>query len=75
MAAMFDLCQANERRGDTPSHVNVTCQHVMFTAHEKCEPLRNLLYMKVNMLTVLKHMVIATDGPISQLPTLVTTFY
>ena len=35
---------ANERRGDTPNHVKVTCRHVMFTADEKCQPLRNLLY-------------------------------
>ena len=44
MATAFDLRLANERRGDTPNYVKVTSRHVMFTADEKCQPLRNLLY-------------------------------
>ena len=43
METKFDL--ANERRGDTPNHLEVTCRHVMFTADKKCQPLRNLLHM------------------------------
>ena len=45
VATAFDLRLADERRGDTPDHVKVTCRHVMFTANEKCQPLRNLLYI------------------------------
>ena len=45
MATTFDLRLTNERRGDTPNHVKVTCRHVMFTADEKCQPLRNSLYV------------------------------
>ena len=25
---------------NTPNHMKVMCQHVMFTTHEKCQPLR-----------------------------------
>ena len=48
MATTFDSHKANERRGDTSNHVKVTCQHVMFTADEKCQPLRNLLYLDMD---------------------------
>ena len=50
MTTTFDLHLANERRGDTPNHVKVTCRHVMFTADEKCQPLRNLLYVTPHFL-------------------------
>ena len=44
VATAFDWHWANERECDIPNHVQVMCRHVMFTADEKCQPLRNLLY-------------------------------